>query len=215
MKKTVLVAIGMLIMSTAFAQRFAYVDTDYILKNIPEYNSKQSQLDEVSVEWQGEIEARYTEIDRMYKEYQAEQILLTDEMKRKREEDIMAKEKDPKELQRQRFGFQGDLFRKRQQLVKPLQDKVYEAIKDVAKARGYAVIFDKASAMTMLYTNSKYDMSDDILEELGYSVEDISGKGGSSGGSSGGSESKGGSSTNESEEGDKPASRSEEPSKPK
>ena len=214
MKKTILVAFSMLLMSTTFAQRFAYVDTDYILKNIPEYNDKQSQLDEISVQWQGEIEAKYTEIDRMYKEYQAEQILLTDEMKRKREEDIMEKEKEAKELQRQRFGFQGDLFRKRQQLVKPLQDKVYEAVKDVAKARGYAVIFDKASAMTMLYTNSKYDMSDDILEELGYSVEDVSGKGGSSGGSEGGSEN-GGSSTKESGGSSSPASRTESPSKPK
>lgn len=214
MKKTILVAFSMLLMSATFAQRFAYVDTDYILKNIPEYNDKQSQLDEISVQWQGEIETKYTEIDRMYKEYQAEQILLTDEMKRKREEDIMEKEKEAKELQRQRFGFQGDLFRKRQQLVKPLQDKVYEAVKDVAKARGYAVIFDKASAMTMLYTNSKYDMSDDILEELGYSVEDVSGKGGSSGGSEGGSE-KGGSSTKESGGSSSPASRTESPSKPK
>lgn len=200
-------------MSTTFAQRFAYVDTDYILENIPEYNDKQAQLDEISVSWQAEIETKYTEIDRMYKEYQAEQILLTDEMKRKREEDIMEKEKDAKELQRKRFGFQGDLFRKRQQLVKPLQDKVYEAIKDVAKGRGYAVIFDKASAMTMLYTNSKYDMSDDILEELGYSAEDIGGKGGSSGGSSGGSESKGGSTTKGNEGAARPGG--SEPSRPK
>lgn len=213
MKKSVLVLVGVLLMSTTFAQRFAYVDTDYILENIPEYNDKQAQLDEISVSWQAEIETKYTEIDRMYKEYQAEQILLTDEMKRKREEDIMEKEKDAKELQRKRFGFQGDLFRKRQQLVKPLQDKVYEAIKDVAKGRGYAVIFDKASAMTMLYTNSKYDMSDDILEELGYSAEDIGGKGGSSGGSSGGSESKGGSSTKGNEGAARPSG--SEPSRPK
>ena len=174
----------------ANAQRFAYVDTDYILESIPQYNEKQSQLDEIAVQWQGEIEALYGEIDRMYKDYQAEQILLTDEMKKKREDDIMEKEQEAKELQRQRFGYQGDLFQKRQQLVKPLQDQVYEAIKDVAKGRGYAVIFDKASAMTMLYTNSKYDLSDDILEELGYSVEDeggSSGSGGKSGGSSGSS----------------------------
>ena len=116
-EKTVLVAIGFLLMGTTYAQRFAYVDTDYILENIPEYNDKQAQLDEISVEWQAEIEAKYTEIERMYKEYQAEQILLTDEMKRKREDDIMEKEKEAKELQRQRFGFQGHLFRRRQQLV--------------------------------------------------------------------------------------------------
>lgn len=185
-----MLAVGM----SVSAQRFAYVDTDYILENIPQYNDKQSQLDEIAVQWQGEIEALYSEIDRMYKDYQAEQILLTDEMKKKREDDIMEKEQEAKELQRQRFGYQGDLFQKRQQLVKPLQDQVYDAIKDVAKGRGYAVIFDKASAMTMLYTNSKYDLSDDILEELGFSVEDDAGStGGGSKGSSG--TDKGGSNT--------------------
>jgi len=187
MKKLLAAAILIAGFQMASAQRFAYVDTDYILENIPQYNDKQSQLDEISVQWQGEIEALYTEIDRMYKEYQAEQILLTEEMKKKREDDIMEKEREAKELQKQRFGYQGDLFKKRQQLVKPLQDQVYEAIKDVAMGRGYAVIFDKASAMTMLYTNSKYDLSDDILEELGFSVEDEKGSSGGGSGSSGGS----------------------------
>ena len=191
MKKLATLIMMMAIGTMVHAQRFAYVDTDYILKNIPQYNEKQGQLDDIAVQWQGEIEALYGEIDRMYKDYQAEQILLTDEMKKKREDDIMEKEQEAKELQRKRFGYQGDLFQKRQQLVKPLQDQVYEAVKEVAKGRGYAVIFDKASAMTMLYTNSKYDLSDDILEELGYSVEDDAGSaaGGSSGGKSGGSDS--------------------------
>ena len=194
MKKLLTLTMMLAAVMTATAQRFAYVDTDYILENIPQYNDKQAQLDEIAVQWQGEIEALYAEIDRMYKDYQAEQILLTDEMKKKREDDIMEKEQEAKELQRQRFGYQGDLFQKRQQLVKPLQDQVYDAIKDVAKGRGYAVIFDKASAMTMLYTNSKYDLSDDILEELGFSVEDDAGTGGSSTKGSSGSD-KGGSNT--------------------
>jgi outer membrane protein len=189
MKNLIALLFAVVIGVSAQAQRFAYVDTDYILKNIPQYNEKQSQLDEIAVQWQGEVEALYSEIDRMYKDFQAEQILLTDEMKKKREDDIMEKEGEAKDLQRQRFGYQGDLFKKRQQLVKPLQDQVYEAIKDVAMGRGYAVIFDKASAMTMLYTNSKYDLSDDILEELGYSVEE---DGGSGGDKSSGSEDKGG-----------------------
>ncbi|MFT5919628.1 MAG: outer membrane protein [Granulosicoccus sp.] len=194
MKNLIALLFAVVIGVSAQAQRFAYVDTDYILENIPQYNDKQSQLDEIAVQWQGEVEALYSEIDRMYKDFQAEQILLTDEMKKKREDDIMEKEGEAKDLQRQRFGYQGDLFKKRQQLVKPLQDQVYEAIKDVAMGRGYAVIFDKASAMTMLYTNSKYDLSEDILEELGYAVEEGGGaKDGES--KTGGSEEKGGGAT--------------------
>jgi outer membrane protein len=155
-----------------------------------------ASLTKFAVQWQGEIEALYSEIDRMYKDFQAEQILLTDEMKKKREDDIMEKEGEAKDLQRKRFGYQGDLFKKRQQLVKPLQDQVYEAIKDVAMGRGYAVIFDKASAMTMLYTNSKYDLSEDILEELGYAVEEGgAGGAGSSGSKNGGATEKGGGAT--------------------
>jgi len=105
----------------------------------------------------------------MYKDFQAEQILLTDDMKRKREDQIIEKEKEAKEKQKQRFGFQGDLFQKRQQFTKPIQDKVYAAIKEIADARGYAVIFDKAGTLTMLYTSEKYDLSEDILDELGFS----------------------------------------------
>jgi outer membrane protein len=187
MKNLIALLFALVIGVSAQAQRFAYVDTDYILENIPQYNDKQSQLDEIAVQWQGEVEALYSEIDRMYKDFQAEQILLTDEMKKKREDDIMEKEGEAKDLQRQRFGYQGDLFKKRQQLVKPLQDQVYEAIKDVAMGRGYAVIFDKASAMTMLYTNSKYDLSEDILEELGYAVEEGGGAGAKGGDSKSGS----------------------------
>ena len=133
----------------------------------------------------------YAEIDRMYKDYQAEQILLTDDMKRKREEQIIEKEKEAKEKQKQRFGFQGDLFQKRQQFTKPIQDKVYAAIKEIADARGYAVIFDKAGSLTMLYTAAKYDLSEDILDELGYSVKTESGKSGKSGNSESGSRSTG------------------------
>jgi outer membrane protein len=171
MKRTVFTLIMAVIGLTANAQRFGYVDSNYILENIPEYQQKQQELNEISVQWQQEIEAMYTEIDRMYKDYQAEQILLTDDMKRKREEQIIEKEKEAKEKQKQRFGFQGDLFQKRQEFTKPIQDKVYAAIKEIADARGYAVIFDKAGTLTMLYTSAKYDLSEDILDELGYSVK--------------------------------------------
>jgi len=171
MKRTVLTIIAIAFTLSTYAQRFGYVDSNYILESIPEYQQKQNELDEISVQWQQEIEAMYAEIDRMYKDYQAEQILLTDDMKRKREDQIIEKEKEAKEKQKQRFGYQGDLFQKRQQFTKPIQDKVYAAIKELADARGYAVIFDKAGSLTMLYTAAKYDLSEDVLDELGYSVK--------------------------------------------
>ncbi|MBX7182438.1 MAG: OmpH family outer membrane protein [Bacteroidia bacterium] len=151
----------------SFAQKIGYVDTEYILNNIPEYKSKQSQLDEISVGWQKEIEAKYAEIDKMYKAFQAEQVLLTEDMRRKREDDIVKKEKEAKDLQKQRFGYEGDLYKKRQELVKPIQDKVFNAIKDIANSKSYAIIFDKANSLTMLYTNTKYDISNEVLESLG------------------------------------------------
>ncbi|HAP68771.1 MAG TPA: hypothetical protein DCR04_03450 [Flavobacteriales bacterium] len=171
MRKVALTLIAFCFVLSASAQRFGYVDSNYILESIPEYQNKQKELNEISVQWQEEIEKMYAEIDRMYKDFQAEQILLTDDMKRKREDQIIEKEKEAKEKQKQRFGFQGDLFQKRQEFTKPIQDKVYTAIKEVADARGYAVIFDKAGTLTMLYTSAKYDLSEDILDELGYSVK--------------------------------------------
>ncbi|MBL7885098.1 MAG: OmpH family outer membrane protein [Bacteroidia bacterium] len=169
MKKVILFFSVLLTVSTvSVAQKFAYVDTEYILGQIPEYKAAQSELDKVSVQWQKEIEAKYAEIDKMYKAYQAEQILLTDEMKKKREADIIAKEKEAKDLQKLRFGVDGELFKKRQELVKPIQDKVYNAVKTVAEKGAYAVVFDRAGDMTMLYANAKNDKSDDVLEVLGY-----------------------------------------------
>ncbi len=169
MKKAILIFTILLSTSmVSFAQKFAYVDTDYILNQIPEYKAAQAELDKISVQWQKEIEAKYSEIDKMYKAYQAEQILLTEEMKKKREADIIAKEKEVKDLQKQRFGVDGELFKKRQELVKPIQDKVYAAVKAVAEKGGYAVIFDRAGDMVMLYASAKSDKSDDVLQSLGY-----------------------------------------------
>ncbi|MBX7203453.1 MAG: OmpH family outer membrane protein [Bacteroidia bacterium] len=150
------------------AQKFAYVDSEYILDNMPEYKSAQQQLDRTSVQWQKEIEAKFAEIDRMYKDFQAEAVLLTDEMKKKREEEIIEKEKAAKELQKQRFGKDGDLLKKRQELIKPLQDKIYNSIKEISTTKNYAVVFDKSSDLTMLFTNPKYDISDDVLENMGF-----------------------------------------------
>ena len=170
MKKIKIVLASLLIMtsSLSFAQKYCYVSTEYILENIPEYKSAMQQLDQISVQWQKEIEAKYTVIDKLYKDYQAEQILLTEEMRKKRETEITAKEKEAKDLQKQRFGYEGDLFKKKQELVKPIQDKIYNAIKKLATDQSYAVVFDKSSGLTMLYTNPKYDKSDEILLQLGY-----------------------------------------------
>jgi outer membrane protein len=148
----------------AMAQKYAYVDTEYILSKLSDYNSAQKQLDAISVQWQKEIEAKYQEIDKLYKAYQAEQILLTEEMRRKRENEIITKEKEAKELQKQRFGVDGDLFKKRQELVKPIQDKVFNAVQELAKKERLAVVFDKSGSLTMLYSDPKFDKSDVVLE---------------------------------------------------
>lgn len=150
------------------AQKYCYIDSKYILDNISEYKAAQQQLDQLSVSWQKEIEAKYTVIDKLYKDYQAEQILLTEEMRRKREQEITVKEKEVKEFQKQKFGYEGELFKKKQELVKPIQDKIYNAVKKLATEQSYAVIFDKAGELVMLYTNPKYDKSDEILSAMGY-----------------------------------------------
>lgn len=169
MKKLVLSIIAITFISTiSFAQKMGYVDTDYILSNIPEYKAAQTEIDKISVDWQKEIEAKYAEIDKLYKIYQAESVLLTDDMKKKRENEIINKEKEVKELQKQRFGVDGELFTKRMELVKPIQDKVYSAVKQVAEKSGLAFIFDKAGQVSLLYSNSKYDKSEDVLNFLGY-----------------------------------------------
>ncbi len=159
------------IVAVASAQKFAVVDTKYILENIPEYDSKQSKLNEISLQWQQEIEEKLSQVDKMYKDYQAEGVFLTEEMKRRREDEIMAKEKEVKELQKRRFGVDGDLYKKRQELIKPLQDKVYNAIKELAEARSYAIVFDKSSDLTILFANERYDLSEEVLEKLGYGTE--------------------------------------------
>ena len=169
MKKRILIFIGAFLLSVGtYAQKFAYVDTDYILNNIPEFNQAQDKLDEITKQWQEEIEAIYAEVDKMYRDYQTQEVLLTDEMKTKREEAIIAKEKSAKDLQKKRFGPEGDLYGKRQELIKPLQDKVYDAIQQLAANSKYAVIFDSSSDLIMLYSNPNLDKSDKILKNMGY-----------------------------------------------
>lgn len=157
---------------TAAAQKYAYVDTEYIMENIPEYEAAQEKLNEMSVEWQKEIEDKFAEIDKLYKAYQSEAVLLPEDMKRQREEEIIQKEREAKELQKKRFGQDGDLFKKRQELIKPIQDKVYNAIEEIATTKSYAFVFDKAGNMTMLYANPRFDISDMVLRSIGNVVDE-------------------------------------------
>ena len=159
---------------SASAQRYAYVDTEYILKNLAAYNDAQKELDRLSKQWQTEIEGRYESIDRLYKAYQAEKVLLTEEMRKEREDEVVRKEQEAKDLQRQRFGVDGDLFKKREELIQPIQDQIYNAIKEVAEGGGFSVIFDKANQSNILYADPRYDRSDRVLSRLGISAKDRS-----------------------------------------
>jgi outer membrane protein len=156
--------------STTFlmAQKFAYVDSEYILNNIPSYKSAQDQLDKLSNDWQKEVETKYADIDKLYKNYQSEKVLLTEDMKKKREDEIVSKEQEVKDLQKKYFGKDGMLFKKRQELVKPIQDQIANAVKELAVEQGFAIVFDTASNPGILYNNPKNDKSDEILQRLGY-----------------------------------------------
>ena len=160
--------ISLFFVNNTFSQKFAYIDSDYILNKIPEFKQAQDKLDALSAEWQKEIEKKFNDVENMYKSYQQEQILLTKPMKNKREEAIMRAEKEAKDLQRKYFAPQGELNLKRQELVKPIQDKIYDAVQQLASNNKYAVIFDSSSDLIILYSNPNLDKSDKILEILGY-----------------------------------------------
>ncbi len=157
----------MLAITAAFAQRFAYVDSEYILKHIPEYASSQKQLASISDQWQKETDARFQEIDRMYKAYQADQVLMTGDMKKRRENEIIDKEKAAKDFQRQKFGTDGELSQRSTALIKPIQDRVAKAVQAVAESENLDMIFDKNSEVIMLYANPRYDKSAAVITRLG------------------------------------------------
>ncbi len=152
---------------SAQAQRYCIIDSKYILDRITDYKDAQTALDRQSKVWQTEIDNRMAEVDRMYKSYQAERAMLSDDVRKKREDEIMGKEKSAKDLQKQRFGYEGDLFKQRQQLVKPIQDRVYNAVQKVATSKGYDVVLDKAGGVSLFYANPTLDRSDDVLKQLG------------------------------------------------
>jgi outer membrane protein len=162
--------IGLIILTSAMAmaQKYAFVDSEYIRKNIPAFTTAQEQLDKLSKQWEKEVADGYAVVEQMYKSYQSESVLLSPDMKTKREEAIVTKEKEMKDLQNKYFGVEGDLFKKREELVKPIQDEIIKAIKEIAVDGSYAVIFDTAAGGNILFANPKFDISDQVLEKLGY-----------------------------------------------
>ena len=168
MKKIILAVCLLITLAfTAEAQRYAIVDTKYILDKIPQYKDAQQQLDQISAQWQKEIDQKQAELDRMYRNYEAEQVMLSDELKKKREDELFMREKEVRDLQRKRFGFEGDLFKKREELVKPIQDRVYTAIQKIAVNRQYDFILDKSEGITVIFADPKLDRSEDVLREMG------------------------------------------------
>ena len=169
MKKIMIIATALMLSASTFAQKFAYVDMEYILSKMPQYTEAQKQLDKTAENWQKDVEARMKTVDDMYKQFQAEQVLMTDPMKQQKIKEIEAKEKEVKEYQKSKFGPNGDLFKKRQELIKPVQDKIYDEVQKYAIAKGYDFIFDRSSGPTMLYATDRLNKSDDILSALGIS----------------------------------------------
>lgn len=170
MKKALLIfALVLGCAAAASAQKFALVDMEYILKNYPAYEMANEQLNQLSQRWQKEVEAKSLEAEALYKNYQADMVFLTDEQKKKKEEEITAKEKESTELRYKYFGPEGELYKKRQTLMKPIQDEIYNAIKKVSEERSYQVIFDRASSANIVYASPRIDISNEVLDKLGYS----------------------------------------------
>ena len=167
MKKIVFISFAILLATfTTKAQRYAVIDTKYILEKINDYKEADLKIQQVATQWQTELDNLQADLDKMYKNYDAEQYMLTEELKKKREAELFNKEKSLRELQKKRFGYEGDLFKERQRLVKPIQDRVFNAIQRLAVARGYDFILDKSEGITVIFADPKLDKSDDVLREL-------------------------------------------------
>ena len=151
------------------AQKFALIDMEYILKNIPAYEMTNEQLSQVSKKWQNEVEALQQEAQNMYKTYQSDLVFLSAEMETKREEEIVKKEQEAQDLKRKYFGADGELYKKRESLMKPIQDEIYNAVKEISESRGYQLVVDRASAMSVIFASPKIDISNEVLAKLGYS----------------------------------------------
>lgn len=162
-----LAVISLAFAASTQAQKYAVIDTKYILDKMPEYKTAQKQLDDIAATWQKEIDRLQAELDKMYKDFEAEQVMLSDDLKKKREDQLFVKEKTLRDLQKSRFGFEGELFKKRQDLIKPVQDKVYNAVQKLAVQRGYDFVLDKSEGITVIFADPKLEKSDDVLRELG------------------------------------------------
>lgn len=160
--------IAMVSFASSYAQKFALVDMEYILKNVPAYERANEQLNQISKKWEGEVEALLQEVETMYKKYQSEVVFLSEAQKTKTEEAIMAKEKEASDLKKKYFGNDGELFKKRQSLMAPIQDEIYNAVKDICDQRGYQLVIDRASGGSIIYASPKIDISDEVLQKLGY-----------------------------------------------
>lgn len=170
MKKSVLLIILMFCVGiTMNAQKYALIDTEYILKNIPAYERANEQLSQISQKWQNEVEVVVKESQTMYKNYQSESVFLSEEQKTQKEEAIIAKERQAAELRRTYFGPEGELFKKRESLITPIQDEVYNAVKEIAETKGYSMVIDRASASDIIYASPRIDISNEVLSKLGYS----------------------------------------------
>ena len=170
MKKKILALCLMLMaVMTMHAQKFALIDMEYILKNVPAYERANEQLNHVSRKWQAEVEALNTEASTLYKNYQNEVVFLSQEQKKQRQEDIMAKEKEASDLKKKYFGPEGELFKKRESLMTPIQDEIYNAVKDIADQRGYSLVVDRSANAGIIFGSPKIDISNEVLQKLGYS----------------------------------------------
>jgi outer membrane protein len=168
MKKILILLFSIVAISFSVnAQRYAVIDSKFILDKMPEYKEAQTKLDQFSTLWQQEIDQRQAAMDKMVKDYEAEQVMLPDNLKKKREDEIYNKEKELRDLQRKRFGFEGDLFKKRQELIKPVQDKVYNAVQKLALEKQYDFILDKSEGITIIFADPKLDKSEEILKSMG------------------------------------------------
>ena len=168
MKRLLIIAIVLMGTLSASAQKFALLDMEYILKNIPAYERANEQLNQVSKKWQAEVEALSTEATTMYKNYQNEIVFLSQEQKKERQEEIMKKEKEASDLKRKYFGPEGELFKKRESLMTPIQEEIYNAVKEISELRGYSLVVDRASDTGIIYGSPKVDISNEVLQKLGY-----------------------------------------------
>ena len=167
MKYIIFIIIFITTYTSSFGQAYAVIDSKYILQQLPDYKAAQKKLDQFSEQWQQEIDKKSQELDLMHKNYESEQVMLSDVLKKKREDEIFNKEKELRDLQKKRFGYEGDIFKKRQELIKPIQDKIYTAIQRMAATRAYDFILDKSEGITVIFADPKLDKSDEVLKQLG------------------------------------------------